>query len=100
MLWACGPAKSCQDVIVKAALDGQIAHQRSPGGHVGPRPFDMSDNCRQACCRGIALADLDGRTRESELDDFGAAFREADMAHPSAPGDQGTRKAEPGTSRR
>ena len=98
MLWARGPAKSCQDVIIKAALDGQIAHQRPPGGHVGPRPFDMSDNCRQAGRCGIALADFDGRTRESELHDFRAAFREADIAHPSAPGDQGTGKAE--TSRR
>ena len=98
MLWARGPAKSCQDVIIKAALDGQIAHQRPPGGHVSPRPFDMSDNCRQVRCRGIALTDLDARTRVSESHDFRAAFGEADIAHPFAPGDQGTDKAETGAS--
>ena len=88
------PAKPCQNVVVEAALDGQIAGQRPSGGHIGPGPLDMSNDRCQARRRGLALADLDAGTGEGALHDVGATLREPDIAHSAAAASETTDEAE------
>ena len=88
------PAKPCQNVVVEAALDGQIEGQRPSGGYIGSGPFDMSHDCGQASRRGVALADLDAGTREGALHDVRAALCEADVTNPAAAGSKTIGEAE------
>ena len=87
------PAKPCQNVVVEAALDGQIAGQRPPGGHIGSGPFDMSHDRGEARRRGVALADLDTGTREGALHDVRAALCKPDVTNPAAAGSKTTGEA-------
>ena len=88
------PAKPSQNVVVEAALDGQIAGQRPSGEHIGSGSFDMSHNRGQARRRGVALADLDAGAREGALHDVRAALCKPDITNPAAAGSKTTGEAE------